>query len=71
MKCVLAVPRVDRGAGNALAHVGDTELEPADVARLLGQPDLEIVELLQHLGVELVADRCRDLPQQRERRVTS
>ena len=64
---VLAVPGVDRAAGNALAGLRDLVLEAVHLAHLLGEPDLEIVELLQHLRVELVADRRRDLAEQRDR----
>ena len=64
---VLAVPRVDRAARNAFARLRDLRFEPVHVACLLGEPDLEIVELLEHPGVELVADGRRDLAEQRDR----
>ena len=64
---VLAVPGVDRAPGNPLADLHHLLVEAIDVAMLLGDAHLEIVELLQHLRVELVADRRRELAEQGDR----
>ena len=53
--------------GYALARLLHLVLEAIHLAHLLREPHLEIVELLQHLRVELVADRRRDLAEQRDR----
>ena len=63
---VLAVPGIDRAARESAPRLRDLMLEAVDFAGLLGEPNLEVVELLQHLGVELVADGRRDLAEQRD-----
>ena len=64
---ILAVPRVDRAARYALTRLGDLVLEEVDVAHLFGKANLEVVELLQNLRVELVADGRGEVAQQRDR----